>query len=200
MLVVMIILILVICLSSCNQENSSTDTTPAISSSPGLNTTKPAKETESVPAQTESVPVQTESSQEKDIHIEVTPPEGWEPVEGSVLPVQYMKNTSSLMVKEEPYASNTLDEVVSESLEIFKNAFDNVTVLGDSESIKVDGYDAKKVTFTCEVSGLSMKYLYVYVIVEGKTYVITFGDISDSFDTLTADYEAILNNIKFNVN
>ena len=42
-----------------------------------------------------------------------------------------------------------------------------------------------------------MKYLYVFLFAADKTYVITFGDQESTFDTLAADYETILSNIKF---
>ena len=44
---------------------------------------------------------------------------------------------------------------------------------------------------------MSMKYLYAYLIAEGKTYTIIFADLVDSFDALTDDYETILSEIKF---
>ena len=146
---------------------------------------------------TDSVPIQTKDGQQKEITIAVSPPDGWEPVEGSVLSVQYMKNTASFMVKEEPFTSSTLDDVVDEASEIYKNTFDDFAVLGDAESITIDNKEAKKLTFTCVVSNITMKFCYVYLFVEGKTYVITFGDFSESFDSLSSDYETILSNIKF---
>jgi hypothetical protein len=120
-------------------------------------------------------------------------------VTGSVLAVQYMKNTASFMVKEENFSGSTPDAVVDEALEIYKKSFMNLTVQGSDESVTIDGKEGKKLTFTCEVSKIKMKFLYVYVPVEGKTQVITFGDQADSFDSLSADYETILKNIKFKV-
>ena len=133
------------------------------------------------------------------VSIEVTPPEGWAKNEGSVLPVHYMKGTASFMVKEEPFTSTTLDDVVKEALEIYKKSFDSVSVQGEAKTLTVDGKDARSLTFTCTVSNINMKYLYVYLFVADKTYVITFGDSAASFDSLSSDYETILNNIKFKV-
>ena len=60
----------------------------------------------------ESVAANTENSSDEvtdasnnnientEVQITVTVPDGWEVVEGSVLPVQYMKNTASFMIKE----------------------------------------------------------------------------------------------------
>ncbi|HEX3028110.1 MAG TPA: hypothetical protein VHT34_02115 [Clostridia bacterium] len=147
----------------------------------------------------DSSPAQSENEQERNVAIEITPPQGWQAMEGSVLPVHYMKNTASFMVKEEPFTSDTLDGVVDEALEIYGKTFSNLAVQGETETTTIDGKDAKKLTFTCTISKMNMKYLYVYLLVEGKTYVITFGDLADTFDSLSADYETILNNIQFKV-
>ncbi len=147
--------------------------------------------------QTESVQSQTKDSKNQEVTIQISPPEGWTPIEGSVLPVHYMKNTASVMVKAEPFTSGTLDEVVNEALEIYRKTFDNVITAGNVETITVDSKEAKKLMFTCTVSKLEMKYLYVYLFAEGKTYVITFGDSASTFDSLSSDFETILSNIKF---
>lgn len=148
-------------------------------------------------SQTESAQGQSEATSLQKITIEVSPPEGWKPVEGSVLPVQYLKNTSSFMVKEENFTSDNLDSVVDEALGIYKKSFSDLTVQGDIENITVDGKEAKKLTFTCVISDMKMEYRYVYLFVDGKTYVITFGDSDDSFDSMVPDFDLILGNIKF---
>ncbi len=140
---------------------------------------------------------QQEETNTKEVDLKVTVPEGWNPVEGSVLPVQYMKNTSSFMIKTENYGTKNLNEIVTKSLEIFSSAFTDVKQIGNAQDLKIDGYDAKAMTFTAKVSGLEMKYMYVYTVVEGELYAITFGDLSTSFDKLTTDYETILKNITF---
>lgn len=183
-----IIISVSLCGCANNKNNTPATTAGLVSQSPGI-----AEST----SKDNSGSAQTEKGQLQEITIEVTPPEGWTAVEGSVLPVQYMKNTASFMVKEEKYTSTTLDAVVDESLKILQKAFDNFAVKGDTESITVDGKDAKKSTFTCEVSKLNMKFQYTYLFAGGKTYVITFGDMAESFDTLSTDYDSILNNIKF---
>lgn len=133
------------------------------------------------------------------VTVEILPPEGWTKNEASVLPVHYMKGTASFMVKAEPFSGTTLDDVVKEALEIYKKSFDNVSVQGEVEALTVDEKDARSLTFTCSVSNINMKYLYVYLFAADKTYVITFGDSAESFDSLSSDYEAILSNIKFKV-
>ncbi|HNW05023.1 MAG TPA: hypothetical protein PKI76_06530 [Oscillospiraceae bacterium] len=138
-----------------------------------------------------------QEKQEGTVTIEIAPPEGWTKNEGSVLPVHYMKNTASFMVKDEPFSGATLDEVVGEALGIYQNAFENLTVIGEAEPFTVDEKDARKLTFTCTVGGMQMKYLYVYLFAADQTYVITFGDLAESFDGLAADYETILSDIRF---
>lgn len=135
--------------------------------------------------------------QEGIVEIEITPPDGWIPVEGSVLPVQYMKGTSSFMVKEEPFSGANLDDVVGEALEIYQDSFDNIEVQGEAEPFTVDGKDARKLTFSCTISDMNMKFIYVYLFAADKTFVITFGDQESTFDTLAADYETILGSIRF---
>lgn len=135
------------------------------------------------------------SVQEKQLKVIV--PEGWVKVEGSVLDAQYMKNSASFMAKTERFNSTDLEVVVTKSQEIFAKSFNNVIFDENIEDLKVGGYDAKKYSFTAEVSTLKMKYTYVYVNVEDSIYAITFGDLTTTFDNYTADYKAILNGISF---
>ncbi|HHV19023.1 MAG TPA: hypothetical protein GXZ27_09250, partial [Thermoanaerobacterales bacterium] len=78
-------------------------------------------------------------------------------------------------------------------------AFGNLEVQGAVEDIIIDGYDSKKLTFTCVVSKMNMKMQYIYLFISGKPYVIVFGDLADTFDSLSGDFSTILKNIKFKV-
>lgn len=130
--------------------------------------------------------------------ISVTVPDGWAVVGGSILPAQYMKNTASFLAKEEPsFQSKDLAGVVAEAKSMFETAFDNVTYVGSDEDITVDNKDAKKFTFTCEISGMQMKYTYVFMFVNNSVYAITFADLATTFDSLASDYNTILGNISF---
>lgn len=133
----------------------------------------------------------------KTMKAKVDMPEGWKAVEGSVLDVQYMKNTASFILKTEYFATTDLTEVTSKALSMFKETFDNVVVVEDVNNTKVAGYDAKEFTLTAQLSTLSMKYKYVYTAVAGQVYAITFGDMASTFDNLSDDYQAILDSIKF---
>lgn len=133
---------------------------------------------------------------QKELSIVVNPV-GWEPVEGTVLPAQYMKGTASFMAKIEGFSGDTLDEVVEQSIAAFENSFDNVVVELKGEKITVDGREASKLIFSCTVSGMDMKYEYVYLFVGDSVWAITFADFSSSFDSLTEDYVNILNGITF---
>ena len=126
--------------------------------------------------------------------LNVTVPDGWNKVEGSVLEHQYMKNTTSFMVKKESFYKNTLDEVVTEAKSIFQKSFSDYKDIS-TDNIKVAGKEAKKIVFTCNVGSLSMKYMYVYLFIGSDTYAITFGDQASSFDILSADYDTILNSM-----
>ena len=177
-------LILLLTLSSCGKQNVSGEDPPAAVQT---------QEEQSAADESTSADAQTQ----KDITIEIVPPSGWEPVAGSVLPVQYLKDTSSFMVKKEPFQSTVLDDVISEAKGAFGGSFEGVTYAGDAEDITVDGKDARKLIFSCEVSGMQMKYEYVYLVAGGSVYAITFGGPADAFDSMSADYEQILTDIRF---
>lgn len=176
--------VLTIGLCSCGAKESSSD-----SKNPGSEIQNPSN----TPAANTPEPQQTQ----KDVKIIITPPEGWNPVTGSVLPVQYMKKTASFMVKSENFSGENLDDVVKEAKSAFEGAFEGVKYIGETEKIVVGGIEAQKMIFTCKISGMQMKYEYVYLFAGGKVYAITFGDLDDTFDSLSSDYEQILNDIKF---
>lgn len=195
-LMLLLSLMMVASLCSCGQKQPPVDD---VSGAPAA-TDQAEPDSSSVEAAV-NTPSETEAAeqvkQQGDVTIDITPPEGWMPVEGSVLPVQYLKGTASFMVKSEPFTSSTLDDVVTEALGIYQKAFDNLTVVEEAEPFTVDEKDARRVTFTCTVSDISMKFLYVYLFAADKTYVITFGDMESTFDALSSDYETILSSIRF---
>lgn len=134
----------------------------------------------------------------EEVSIEIDPPSGWEPVVGSVLQVQYMKGTASFMVKKEGlFSGKTADDVVLEAKEIFSKTFKDVSYEGEKKAVTINGKDARQIKFTCTVGKIKMKYEYVYLLVGGSVYAITFGDLADNFDSLSKDYEQILKEIKF---
>lgn len=165
-----------------------------IISSAACSSKSTSSENKTTPAETNTPKVNT--SQEK-VNIKVTMPDGWTAVTGSVLPVHYMKNTCSVMVKEEKFSSKNLDDVVLEVKGIFNKSFENTKYIGEAEKITVDGFDARKFLMTCDVSKLNMKYEYVYLSVNGHIYVIVFGDLSKTFDSQIQDYQQILEGISF---
>jgi hypothetical protein len=181
-----------ISLCACGQKGS--EPLPGTSGTPGESAPKIEAEASSGETGADTA---SQDKQEGAVTIEITPPDGWTKNEGSVLPVHYMKGTASFMVKVEPFDSATLDDVVNEALGIYQKSFDNLKVQGEVEPLTVDEKDARKLIFTCTVSKMNMKFLYVYLFAADKTYVITFGDQESTFDTLAADYETILSNIKF---
>lgn len=188
-LVLFFTLIMTVSLCSCGQKGSEPLSNTSSTSSPKSEIGNPSS-----PKDTDT---DSNDKQKGAVVIEITPPEGWTPVKGSVLPVQYMKGTASFMVKTEPFSSATLDNVVNEALGIYQKSFENLSVKGKVEPVTVDEKDARKLTFTCTVSKMKMKYQYVYLFAADKTYVITFGDQESTFDALAADYENILSSIRF---
>lgn len=137
----------------------------------------------------------------KEVAISVTLPDGWTKVEGSVLEHQYGKGTASFMIKNE-YALNGkgLDEAVREAKEQIGKYFDNAD-FSDIETIRIGGQDARSITYTYTVKAagmnMSMKMQGVYVMINSKCYLISFGDMESSFDALAADFEQLLNGIQF---
>ena len=189
-----LILLLTVSLCACGPKNAAASPEPSDTSSQANGTSAPAAQSDTAAAPADTSAVKPDGGS---MTIEITPPDGWEPMTGSVLAVHYMKNTASFMAKEEPFTGTTLDEILGEAQAIYGNAFDNFTVTGGPEPATIDGREAKTLTFTCEISGMTMKYLYAYVIVDGKTFVITFGDLESSFDSLSADFDTILSEIRF---
>ncbi len=100
------------------------------------------------------------------------------------------------MVKEEKFSSTKLDEVVAEAKKYFTKAFGNIA-FNEPQSLTVDKKEAQMLAFSCKVSGMQMKYEYVYLAVGNTVYAITFGGPESSFDALSADYAQILSDIRF---
>ena len=175
--------------------NASESSSSAAASSETTETSKEttaastAEETEAETTTTAAAPV--------DVTITADMPDGWEPVEGSVALLQYMKNTSSFIVTKELYFESTqLDEIVTESKEVFSKSFDNVVYEGDPETLTVAGQEARQIIFTCDISDLTFKYRIVYVSVGGNVFSLLFADLAESFDDMNADYDAILSGIQ----
>lgn len=131
------------------------------------------------------------------VRIEVTPPAGWEPVAGSVIPVQYLKGTASFMIKTENFEQETIDEAVSAAADIFRKSFEDYQQNGEIEPLTVDGKDARMLQFTCTVSGIAMKFRYIYLHAADQVYAITFADTAADFDSLESDYAEIADGIRF---
>lgn len=140
-------------------------------------------------------------SQEEDVtkttKLSVELPDGWEKVAGSVLEHQYMKNTASFMIKNENFSTTNLSEITIKAISSFQGAFDDVVMVEEVSDTKVGGYDAKEFTFTAKVGSLSMEYRYIYTVVAGQVYAITFGDMESTFNNYNNDYQDILGGITF---
>ncbi len=193
------IVLLVLCIAmtlslcSCNSQKDTAATTKSAE-----NTTAAAAAEATAEASAAQATTAANSPADSDIVISITPPDGWTPVEGTVLAAQYMKNTASFMVTHEVYFSSTdLDEIVTQAKGMFTDSFDKVEFAGDTETLTVDGNDARRFIFTCEVSGMAMKYQYIYVLVGDNVYSLLFGDLAATYDDISADSEQIIADIKF---
>jgi len=169
-------------LAACGQGEEATTAAPG-------ETTAPAGQTTAV---------QTTAAPAAEATIQVPPPAGWTPVEGTVILAQYMKNTASFMVKtENVLAGKDLDTIADEAKAQLSGAFENVQYEGGSEKIKVGGKDAVKFTWTGEVSSMNFKYVYVYIPAGSQVYNIVFGDLVGTFDSIEGDIDTILASITF---
>lgn len=180
--IILLFVSLLICLTGCAPGTTGTQQSSSPAESRAAKSSAPAKK------------------QVGTVTVEITPPAGWTRVEGSVLPVQYMKGTASFMVKPEPFESSTLDEVVMEATAIYRKSFSDYAVEKEVQPVTVDGKDARELACTCTVSNIRMKFLYVFLFAGDQTYVITFGDQESTFDALDTDIKTILSEIRFVVN
>jgi hypothetical protein len=145
--------------------------------------------------------IQTSEAAARTVKITVVLPDGWEPVQGSVLEHQYMKNGASFMIKEEKDLNGeSLSEAVVTGRQQIEKYFKGSKFAGN-EALKVDGHDAVSLIFSYGVNAgnsvLNMKMKTVYVMVEGTCQTISFGSLEDSFDSLSADISKIIDGIKF---
>jgi hypothetical protein len=129
--------------------------------------------------------------------IKVTVPDGWKPVAGASVPAQYTREGRTFVAKTESYAPTELNAIVNQALAAYKTAFANVTVTKGPEATKVDGHEALRIDYQCDVANIRMKYINVFTRVNGQTWVISFGGLGDAFEKYDADYQAILASIRF---
>ncbi len=135
---------------------------------------------------------------QKEIKVTVDLPHGWTPVEGSQLPAHYIKDGSAVfMVMKQGYTGDTIDAVTEKAKAANENAYKNVKYEGETQSVKVDGKDARKFVCTYDFSGLKMKSMFVYFFYGSDTYTIAFTNFPDSYEALSDDYADILARIKF---
>jgi len=132
-----------------------------------------------------------------EVEISVTLPEGWKKIEGSVLEHQYMKNTASFILKNESFTANDLNKIVDQAKEVYTDRFPGLQYIGEVQDISINGAPAKKLEFITTISGLTMKFTYVYTIINDNVYVITLGDKSSTYDSMQSDFNTILNGIKY---
>lgn len=188
-------------IAACQPKNTKTAVSSSSSSAASSETTEETTREETTAASTaEETEAPTTATTAAPVEVTVTAdmPDGWEPVEGSVAVLQYMKNTSSFIITKERYFKSTNpDEIAAEAMKIFSKSFDNVVYEGDIETLTVDGQDARQIVFTCDISDMPFKYRIVYVCVGGNVFSILFADLADSFDDMQSDYDAILAGIQF---
>jgi len=133
--------------------------------------------------------------------VNVSLPEGWSKVEGSVLRHQYLKNGASFMVKEETSLNGKpLNDAVEEAKRQISSYFKEYKLIEDV-AIKVDGREARSITYdyTAAAGGMTLKMRMrtVYLMVGGKCQTLSFGATASQFGNLTADMDKIVRGIRF---
>ena len=120
---------------------------------------------------------------------------------GSVLEHQFLKNGASFMIKEETALNGKSMEdaipVVKQQMTKFFKEIEFAPV----ERMKIDGRDARSVTFIYSVkvgnTALKMKMQSIYVMVGGKCQNVSFGSLADKFSAITGEIQQILRGIRF---
>ena len=167
-----VLIIFSVCSCSATSDNNSNPTTDQSNQS-------------SISSQVDNISsTSSDTVNGNEVEIIVSLPAGWEKNEDSVLDVHYIKDGVSFMIKTENFSGTTLTEVVNEAKDIYDDTFDNVVFSGEAEDITIDGKAAKKLFFSCDVGNYSMKYLYAYLFVNQEIYVITFGGLDSTFDSM----------------
>ena len=198
--------ILVLCLASvmafsvaaCQPKDSNVSESTSTAATT-KETTEETTEEETTAATTEATEAETTAASSAPVEVTITAevPDGWEPVDGSVAILQYLKVTSSFIVTEEKYfKSDKLDEIVIEAKDVFSKTFDNVVYEGDPETITVAGQDARQFVLTCDISDMSFKYRIIYVSAGGRIFSFLFADLAETFDGMTGEYDEILAGIQ----
>lgn len=198
--------VLVLCLASvmalsvaaCQPKDSNVSESTSTAATT-KETTEETTEEETTAATTEATEAETTAASSAPAEVTITAevPDGWEPVDGSVAILQYLKVTSSFIVTEEKYfKSDKLDEIVIEAKDVFSKTFDNVVYEGDPETITVAGQDARQFVLTCDISDMSFKYRIIYVSAGGRIFSFLFADLAETFDGMTGEYDEILAGIQ----
>lgn len=139
-----------------------------------------------------------------EISVELELPDGWEQVPDSNLPAHYIKDGLAVfMLNNIGFNGDNLDDVVKAIKSSNELMYQNLTYDAETENIKLDGIDARKIICSYNFNKLPMKSMFVYFFKDDETYAISFttflDDIDGSdnyFNSLIEDFEFILANIK----
>ena len=143
----------------------------------------------------------SEQPQTDELKITVSLPEGWEKVGNSVLEHQYMKGSSSFMIKHETVLDGkSLNDAVTEAKAQIGKYFEGAE-FSETKDLKIDGNDAKSFVFTYGVKAAGMtfrmKMLSTYTMINGKCQTISIGGQESDYSSLVSDISILLKGIKF---
>ena len=144
----------------------------------------------------------SEQPQKGELKITVSLPEGWEKVENSVLEHQYIKGSSSFMIKHETVLDGkSLNDAIAEAKSQIGKYFEGAE-FSETENLKIDDIDAKSIVFTYDVKAagmtFKMKMLSTYLMVNGKCQTISIGGQESNYNSLSSDISFLLKGIRFN--
>ena len=134
-----------------------------------------------------------------EVTVDVTPPDGWDIMEGAGLLAGYMHNSGATFLVTRDNVPSEIEDYegyVEFTKEIYSGTFDNIE-FGGVENITVDGYTGKKMSYTYEGMGLTLKAVVIYIIIDDYAYTLTYAALTDFFDGLQGDFDQFVNSVRF---
>ena len=125
----------------------------------------------------------------------VTAPDGWTANKNN--PNVMMKGPSSYIISTDsmPGNANTPDTYVDFAKSQFQKNFKNVA-FGPVSSLSVSGNEARRLEWSCQVSGIDFSYIYLYVFNTGHAYTLTCASMKSDLPKMKPDFESIIASAK----
>lgn len=92
--------------------------------------------------------------------------------------------------------TNNLEDYFKGNLEYLKQQIEDLTVESE-ERIQLDGQPAIKLVYASTISGTRVKTIQIFMIKEGRGYILTAMAMEPSFDQFKAVFEQIISSFRF---